>query len=201
MSGKPGHRKADAVAPHSTHLHHMPFADEMQAAWDLASDLHCGQKVPGSDLPYLKHLAMVTFEIFAAHAQEPVDDLRLAIICAILHDSIEDQAADEALIEKRFGSAVWAGVSALSKNPVLPKPEAMSDSLTRILQQPKAVWCVKLADRICNLHGAPSQWSPTRIEAYRSEALLILTELGPAHNVLASRLASQIQRYPERPAF
>jgi (p)ppGpp synthase/HD superfamily hydrolase len=176
------------------------FADEMQAAWDLAADLHHGQKVPGTDLPYLKHLAMVTFEIFTAHAVEPIADLRLAVICAILHDSIEDQGADADFIAARFGEEAATGIAALSKNPALPKADAMRDSLDRISAQPTAVWCVKLADRISNLHGVPSHWGSKKIESYRAEAHLILETLGSAHSGLARRLSMQIERYPERPA-
>ncbi len=180
---------------------HLVLADAMQAAWDLAALLHRKQRIPGTDLPYLKHLAMVTFEIFAAHAAEPIGDLRLAVVCAILHDSVEDQGAEIALIENRFGSEITAGVAALSKDPALPQAQAMPDCLRRIAQQSKPVWCVKLADRICNLHGAPPHWGPAKIETYRSEAALILETLGSAHAVLARRLALQIERYPQRPTI
>lgn len=175
------------------------FTDEMQAAWDLAAALHRDQKVPGSDLPYLKHLAMVTFEIFTAHAVEAIEDLRLAVICAILHDSIQDQGAEPDHIAMRFGPESAAGIAALSKNPALPKADTMRDSLRRISEQPKAIWCVKMADRIANLHGAPPHWGPAKLETYRAEARLILETLGSAHAALAHRLSVQIARYPERP--
>jgi len=178
---------------------YMALADTIEVAWDLAAILHRDQKVPGTGLPYLKHLGMVTFEIFAAHAIEPIDNLRLAILCAILHDSVEDQNASLTLIGNRFGMSVAAGVQALSKDPSLPKSEAMSDSLRRITAEPKAVWCVKLADRIANLQGAPPNWGKAKIERYRQEAVLILEALAPANSVLARRLARQIERYPERP--
>lgn len=175
---------------------HAEFADEIETAWDLAATLHQGQRVPGSDLPYLTHLGMVTFEVFAAHAVEPLADIRLAILSAILHDSVEDQKASLDLIARLFGVEVASGVAALSKDPSLPKLEAMRDSLARIESQPKAIWCVKLADRIRNLHGAPAHWSPAKITAYRAEAVLILDTLGAAHGLLAARLAARIEAYP-----
>lgn len=176
------------------------LADIMQAAWDFAACAHVRQFVPGSDLPYLKHLGSVAMEILAAHQIEPIPDIALAATCAILHDCIEDQGIEHNLLQQQFGLAVADGVQALSKAEKLPKSDAMADSLVRIARQPQAVWCVKLADRICNLRGAPPHWKSERIARYRDEARLILDRLGSAHCHLAARLAAHIDRYPERPS-
>jgi (p)ppGpp synthase/HD superfamily hydrolase len=176
------------------------LADAMLAAWDFAASAHLGQFVPGSELPYLKHLGAVAMEVLAAHQVEPMPDIALAVTCAILHDCIEDQGVEHSTLRKRFGPAVADGVQALSKLENLSKADAMADSLVRIERQPQAIWCVKLADRICNLRGAPEHWKPVRIERYREEARLILDRLGSAHRHLASRLSAHINRYPEPPA-
>jgi (p)ppGpp synthase/HD superfamily hydrolase len=185
MTGSPAHLQGSAG-----------LADRMLDAWDFAATLHNAQRVPGTDLPYLKHLGMVTMEIYSAHALSPVPDLDLAIVCAILHDSIEDQGVTHGALSARFGPAVADGVQALSKDPALPKAEAMIDSLARIRAQPAAIWCVKLADRISNLRGAPAHWSGARIEAYREEAKRIHAGLAPAHTLLGARLAEKIVAYP-----
>jgi (p)ppGpp synthase/HD superfamily hydrolase len=145
---------------------------------------------------YLAHLGDVTMEIFSAHLEDPLDDLDLAVQCAILHDTIEDQNVSHGDLRERFGSAVADGVLALSKAKGLPKSEVMRESLARIRQQPKPVWCVKLADRISNLHDAPSDWTVEKITFYRAEAATILDTLGAAHRVLASRLEALITTYP-----
>lgn len=175
---------------------HARFPDRVAAAWDFAAHAHNAQKVPGTTLPYLRHQGLVALEIMSAHLAEPIDDIELALTCAILHDVVEDQPVDPAALERRFGPAVAAGVSALSKNPSTPKADAMADSLARIRAQPHAIWCVKLADRICNLRGAPAHWPAARVDAYREEAMLILKTLGPAHRGLANRLALKISAYP-----
>lgn len=36
--------------------------DTYQKAWNLASTLHHGQTLPGSDKPYLNHLGLVAME-------------------------------------------------------------------------------------------------------------------------------------------
>lgn len=165
-------------------------------AWCYAARVHGQQKFPGSDMPYLVHLGMVSMEILAAHAQEPIDGIGTAMQCAILHDAMEDQDVSHATLAADYGLAVADGVAALSKAPGLPKAEAMADSLQRIRQQPKAVWCVKLADRISNLQAPPHYWSPEKISAYRTEAGVILAALGQAHGYLAQRLRAKMAAYP-----
>lgn len=172
------------------------FSDRVVAVWDFAAHAHNGQKVPGTKLPYLRHLGLVALEITSAHLSEPISDIDLALCCAILHDIIEDQSVEAEELERRFGTAVAAGVMALSKDSSLPKAEAMADSLARIRLQPQAVWCVKLADRIANLRSPPGHWTVARIEAYRDESMQILRALGVAHLGLATRLAVKISAYP-----
>lgn len=169
--------------------------DAWLEAWRFAAEAHQGQCWPGTELPYLTHLGMVAMELLQAHALQPVGDLDLALRCAILHDVVEDQGLSPEALSARFGPAVAAGVLALSKDPSLPKAEAMADSLRRIQAQPKEVWCVKLADRISNLQGPPPHWSLEKAAAYRVEAQGILAALGEAHPVLAARLAQKIALY------
>ena len=165
-------------------------------AWNFAAEVHNAQRVPGTDQPYLKHLGMVAMEVFSAHAVAPLDNLGLAVQCAISHDTIEDQGVPHADLTDRFGQPVADGVLALSKNPDPPKSKAMADSLSRIRQQPRDIWCVKLADRISNLHVAPAHWTAEKCARYRQEAQVILDALGSAHPVLAQRLSVKIAAYP-----
>jgi (p)ppGpp synthase/HD superfamily hydrolase len=128
--------------------------DEVFKAWQLASRLHNGQKYAGPNegekLEYLNHIGGVLLELINALQYEPKADARLAIHCAILHDTVEDTSLTESALEKQFGPAIAAGVMALTKNEKLnTKKEQMLDSLRRICQQPKEVWMVKMADRDC----------------------------------------------------
>lgn len=166
------------------------------SALRFAAEAHLKQTLPGSDLPYLVHLASVAMEVMTACAVERLDEPDLAIQCALLHDTIEDTVIDAVTLESRFGLAVAAGVKALSKNPSLPKASAMQDSLERIRQQPREIWVVKLADRITNLGSPPAHWSTEKIEYYRQEAKDILSALGEASPFLAERLVQRIRDYP-----
>lgn len=117
--------------------------------------------MPGSDLPYVKHIGNVAIEIMSAISRgSPVEDPDLAIQCALLHDSIEDTPTTYDEIRKRFGPDVADGVSALSRNPNLPtKSEQMKDSLVRIKSRTREIWMVKMADRITNHQPPPGHWT------------------------------------------
>lgn len=163
----------------------------------FAAEAHNGQTITGTDLPYLLHLSLVAMEVIGALATEPGLDGDLAVQCALLHDIVEDTGVAEAQVAERFGAAVASGVLALTKDAGLPKPQQMPDSLARIRAQPREVWMVKLADRICNLQPPPDHWGVERVARYRDEASEILAALGEASPSLAARLREKIALYPQ----
>jgi len=168
--------------------------DKITEAWFFASRVHKEQFYPGEKLPYLTHIGNVMMEVMAVAFR--LENAELAICCAILHDTIEDTPTTHADIEKAFGTSVADGVMALSKNGNFEtKKEKMMDSLTRIKQQPKEIWVVKMADRVANLGKPPHYWSAEKIEAYRDEAQIILENLGVADELMAERLRGKIEDY------
>ena len=171
--------------------------DKYIKAWNYASSVHNGQLVPGTDVPYINHIGLVAMEAMAAIAHSnKLETPDLLVLCAVLHDTIEDTNSTYDEIHKEFGIKVANGVSALSKNTKLTsKEEQMKDSIKRIRRQPKEVWMVKLSDRITNLQPPPKHWDKEKINKYRSEASIILDELGEANNYLAERLRAKIEEY------
>ncbi|MCW8889157.1 MAG: HD domain-containing protein [Sedimenticola sp.] len=171
--------------------------DKYIAAWNFSTASHNGQLLPGTDLPYINHIANVAMEVMSAIARQPtLDEPNLSIQCALLHDTLEDTEVTYDELVTRFGASVSEGVLALTKNKQLPtKQEQMADSLARIQQQSHEIWIVKLADRITNLHTPPGHWSKEKIRAYRAEAITILDTLGASHEHLAERLKSKIDAY------
>ena len=165
-------------------------------AFKFAAEAHKTQKVPGSDLPYIVHIAMVCMEIMAALSALCVeDDLDgdLAIQCALLHDVIEDVGIKYDNLKNKFGIKVADGVNALSKNKDIKSKKAqMIDSLERIKEQPKEVWMVKMADRISNLQPPPFYWDQEKTSEYKEEAKLIYDNLKNA-NKLLRKLFDKIQ--------
>ena len=175
----------------------------IKAHW-FAAAAHNGQLIPGTDLPYIIHLDQVCMEIVAALAAAPVSDPDLAVQCALLHDTVEDTALTPEEIEAEFGSAVSAGVMALSIDESigsgLEKFEQrwlqLEDYLARILRQPREIWMVKMADRITNLQPPPSHWTPAMIDRYGKGARLILDTLESSNSLLGRRLKAKIEAYP-----
>jgi (p)ppGpp synthase/HD superfamily hydrolase len=171
--------------------------DVWHRALELAARAHQGQKLSGSELPYVLHPCAVAMELSLALAQrDDVSQPDLAIACALLHDVAEDTSVGVEEIRAAFGDAVAAGVAALSKDPTVgDKAAQLRDSLRRIREQPHEVWMVKLADRIHNLREPPPYWTAEKIAGYRDEASLILTELGAACPVLSARLRERLTLY------
>lgn len=174
--------------------------DKLQKAWQLATVLHSGQTYgspnKGERIEYINHIGSVVFEVSNAFRSENMPNEELGILCAVLHDTIEDTEATFESISDQFGMEVAAGVLALTKNETLGTKEAqMIDSLERIKQQPKEVWAVKMADRICNLYAPPHYWKNEKKENYIREALLIHAHLKEGNAYLASRLLEKIEQY------
>lgn len=161
----------------------------------FAAEAHGDQKVPGSDISYLYHVACVVSEVSSVLFKEEVNDPNLLIQCALLHDVVEDTKTSIDEVGSLFGEKTAAGVEALSKSKDLPKGDAMKESLARIKAQPREIWMVKLADRITNLQPPPADWNRDKCTGYRKEALYILESLGEASLFLSERLASKCESY------
>ena len=169
--------------------------DLYMRAWHFAAARHNGQKVPGSELPYITHVGAVAMEVLATIAIDDVPSPDLAVACALLHDTVEDTETTTDQIADAFGIAGADGVRALSKDKALPKAEQMTDSLRRIQEQPREIWIVKLADRAVNMEPAPAHWSMDKRRTYQQQAITILEQLGSASPSLAARLREKIARY------
>lgn len=174
--------------------------DEIQQIWDLVSLLHDGQKYGGSiqnqQIEYLNHIGGVVFEILTAISYTEEMNSNLAIKCALLHDTIEDTDFSYDKVKTLFGHEVANGVLALTKNnQIEEKAIQMTDSLQRIKEQPKEIWAVKMADRICNLTAPPYYWNQDKKRSYAKEAQLILDELKDGNPYLAERLRTKIEDY------
>ena len=173
--------------------------DKYIKAWNFASNVHNGQLLPASTIPYINHIGLVAMEAMNSVANnDEIKNPDLLVICALLHDTIEDTNTTFEDVKSKFGLDVANGVLALSKNTELSsKQEQMKDSLERIKMEPIEIWMVKLCDRITNLQPPPSHWDKAKITRYKNEASLILNELGEANNYLAQRLNNKIKEYQQ----
>jgi len=168
-----------------------------QNAIKFATEKHLekGQKVPGTDLPYVVHLSNVAMEIIVATLHSDHFNLDFAVQVALLHDTIEDTETTIEEIKKVFGFNLAMAVSALTKNSDLPKEKQMQDSLKRIKKLDTEVWAVKIADRITNLQPPPPHWNNFKKRKYQEEAKVILRELREGNYFLSKRLEEKIEEY------
>jgi (p)ppGpp synthase/HD superfamily hydrolase len=165
------------------------------AAYRFAAEAHNDQLFPGTDWPYIVHISMVCMEVLAALSEEQNNDGDLAVQCALLHDTLEDTDVTYDALSARFGEAVADGVEALTKDPSLPKEERMQDSLSRIVQQPKEIGMVKLADRITNLQPPPADWTESKKRLYLDQAREIFEALKHTSPFLSKRISEKMTEY------
>ena len=86
--------------------------DKYLKAWNFASTIHNNQKLPGSDIPYINHLGLVTMEATAAIANKGgIKDPNLLVLCSLLHDSIEDTSTTYKDINELFGIDIAKPIS------------------------------------------------------------------------------------------
>lgn len=176
--------------------------EKVRAAWILASRYHSGQKYggekEGEQIEYLEHLGAVMIEVQnAIQHDNAIQNKELVILCAILHDILEDTTCSPEKIRQSFGTEVLAGVQALTKDDSIEsKQDKMLDSLKRIkAHKTPEVGMVKLADRICNLAAPPFYWTIEKMVSYVDEARVIHEELGIYSVYLADRLRQKIENY------
>lgn len=176
--------------------------DDLQNIWQKVSILHSGQTYGGQNksekIEYINHIGSVVFEIMNAAKNTSDFNAELAIKCAFLHDTIEDTNLSTEDLEREYGKLVKEGVLALTKNTTLEKEHQMEDSLDRIKAQPKEIWAVKMADRICNLYAPPYYWNTLKKEKYLKEAKTIYEHLKEGNDYLAKRLLEKIELYPNK---
>jgi (p)ppGpp synthase/HD superfamily hydrolase len=173
--------------------------DDLQDIWQKVSLLHSGQTYGGyvkdEKIEYLNHVGSVVFEVFNALQYTNDFNGELAVTCALLHDTVEDTVLTAEELKNLYGETIASGVLALTKDATLPKAEQMKDSLQRIRQQPKEVWAVKLADRICNLYAPPFYWNDEKKRSYLEEAAVIHEYLKDGNEYLANRLQNKMEQY------
>ncbi|POR20549.1 guanosine-3',5'-bis(diphosphate) 3'-pyrophosphohydrolase [Flavobacterium columnare] len=176
--------------------------DDLQDLWGKVSILHSGQTYggqnPGQKIEYINHIGSVVFEIINASKNTSEFNFELAIKCALLHDTIEDTNYKIEDLEQEFGKQVLEGVLALTKNTKVEKHLQMIDSLERIKAQPKEVWAVKIADRICNLYAPPYYWDLSKKAKYLDEAKTIYESLKDGNEYLSKRLLEKIETYKNK---
>lgn len=129
---------------------------DWQRAVSFAARAHLGQLRKDGQTPYVAHpmrVALVVRHLFE------VDDT-VALVTALLHDTLEDTTTDYDDLCAEFGPAVADAVAALSKDPRLPESEreaAYDRQVAAASWQARLVKLADVYDNFCDLVDAGQQ--------------------------------------------
>jgi len=145
----------------------MTITDQLTRAKHFAVTAH-GSQMYGKGLPYEYHLQKVHDEMIRVG----IDDKDL-LICAFLHDTIEDADINIRTIECAFGWKPAAITWAVSDGPGQNRKERKAGVYPKIRMIPDAA-VVKLADRVANfrasLNSAEKRNDPRMMCMYLKES-------------------------------
>jgi (p)ppGpp synthase/HD superfamily hydrolase len=136
-------------------------------ALDFAARKHSNQRRKGvAGEPYVNHLAEVARLV--AEATEGRDPI--AILAALLHDTIEDTGTSPAELEREFGREVADIVVEVTDDKSLPKPERKRLQEQNAPHKSSRAKLVKIADKTSNLRSIakspPMDWDLKRQRDY-----------------------------------
>jgi (p)ppGpp synthase/HD superfamily hydrolase len=136
-------------------------------ALDFAARKHSGQRRKGKAAePYVNHLADVARMV--AEATEGKDTV--AVVAALLHDTIEDTATTREELEREFGAEVAALVAEVTDDKTLSKAERKRLQVKSAPGKSARAKMIKLADKTSNLRSitasAPVGWDWQRQRDY-----------------------------------
>ncbi|MGE0455299.1 MAG: HD domain-containing protein [Vicinamibacteria bacterium] len=136
-------------------------------ALDFAARKHRDQRRKGAaEEPYINHLTEVALLVAeATRGEDP-----LAVMAALLHDTIEDTETSGDELARAFGAEVAAIVAELTDDKSLPKPERKRLQVQTAAKKSPRARLVKIADKTSNLRSLvaspPVHWDEARKRAY-----------------------------------
>jgi GTP diphosphokinase / guanosine-3',5'-bis(diphosphate) 3'-diphosphatase len=136
-------------------------------ALDFAARKHSNQRRKGeAGEPYVNHLAEVAKLVAdATEGRDPV-----AVVAALLHDTIEDTGTSRAELEREFGREVADIVVEVTDDKTLPKTERKRLQEENAPHKSSRAKLVKIADKTSNLRSIaqspPLEWDLKRQRDY-----------------------------------
>ena len=151
------------------------------AVRDYARQIHNGQVRKGGD-PYFYHVAEVEElcrELFDGGqlGLQSSNDRFDVLATALLHDSIEDTAADYEDVERMSNCQVADWVNLLSEDKRKPKPIRRLEYLEVLGASCSAVQAIKLADVYSNISGITFREEERWIAGYLELSIELLGSL------------------------
>lgn len=165
-------------------------------ALELAAERHRHQRRKDSEKsPYINHPIQVVTILWESGVRDEI-----ALIAAVLHDTIEDTATTRDEIAAAFGEAVAAVVEEVSDDKSLPKERRKELQVEHASRLSIAAKLVKIADKTCNLRDMnerpPPDWSEERRAEYYAWAARVVAEIRGTHAELERRFDIEMARRP-----
>ena len=136
-------------------------------AMDFAARKHRDHRRKGAAAePYINHLAEVA--LLVAEATQGRD--HLAVLGALLHDTIEDTETTRAELATEFGADVAALVEEVTDDKSLAKDERKRLQIETAPMKSRRAKLIKIADKVSNLRSIiespPADWGAARRQEY-----------------------------------
>ena len=139
----------------------------LMRALDFAARKHRDQRRKGVHAePYINHLAEVARLVAEAAGSQD----SLAVLGALLHDTIEDTQTTMEELQIEFGSEAAALVAEVTDDKRLPKQERKQIQVQTASSKSRHARLIKIADKISNLgsiiDSPPETWDTKRKRDY-----------------------------------
>lgn len=151
----------------------------------FAHKMHSGQFRKWTNEQYIVH----PMRVAAAVSWHPIATEEL-VAAAWLHDVEEDCGVFNSHLRKMFGQKVSDYVYWMTnrKDPMATREARKATDRQRLMEAPKAVQVLKMADRIDNLSDMSACPNEEFKKLYSAESLLLAEAIGSADESLKSRL-------------
>ncbi|MDY6868900.1 MAG: HD domain-containing protein [Chloroflexota bacterium] len=149
----------------------------------------------------------VTHPIAVANAIWGVGNIsdEFTLICAILHDTIEDTDTKESEIKECFGEDVLSVVLEVSDDKSQEKMERKRQQVIHAPHLSEAARLIKLSDKLVNcrdiLQSPPKNWSLTRRQEYIQWAADVVAEIRGTNDALESAFDQMLRDAEEQLEF
>jgi len=164
-------------------------------AVDFAARKHSDQRRKGkAKEPYINHLTEVACLVAEATAGRDV----VAVLGAILHDTIEDTNTTAAELAATFGDEVANLVAEVTDDKRLPKHERKLLQIQNAARKSDRARLIKIADKTSNLRSIiespPQDWDGGRRRQYFEWAAKVVQECRGASPWLEARFDEVYRR-------
>lgn len=158
---------------------------QIARAADFAAQMHTDQRRKGCrGEPYINH----PVEVARLVAEATGGTMPVAVLAALLHDTVEDTDATFEDIEGIFGAEIAAVVAEVTDDKSLPKAERKQLQIDTAAVRSLDARLVKLGDKISNLRSMrdspPDDWPWERRRAYFDWAKAVVDRIRGTNVVL-----------------